>query len=293
MGRLGRGLVVSGRMAVWFAAFAALWWLSLSQLTAAQTPAPGRWTLVKMDRVVHLLSFASIVAEHYDTQGGSVDVAVDGAALDLCKGGSETIHFAWQLPQDITHFGNGDTRAVVVEAKPLHAVAPCWGGIADASSIAAVSSGSWPYDTERTQIDADRVGISGPYEAWSRGDGSRASPGINFAPWPLKTDAPFTYFQLVIGLRGAGNVAYVYMYKADTGAETMTLEPGIDRPGGDYTNADSSDALACQAACSADQMCKAFTFVNPGVQGPSGKCWLKASVPATRADPCCTSGVRR
>lgn len=282
MGRLR--LIVRGAT---FAA--ALLWLGAVQ---ADTPAPGHWTLVKMDRVVHLASFGAIVAEHYDAKGGSVDMAVDGRALDLCGGGSETMHFDWQFPQDIARIGNGETRAVVIEAQPLHAINNCVGNIAAGSTIAATSSGSWPYDDERKQIDVDRVGITGPYKAFATKDGENAdSPGISFAPWPLKADQPFTYFYLAISLRGAGEVDYVYMYKSDTG-DTMSLEPGVDRPGSDYTHFDATGALACQASCATDASCKAFTFVNPGIQAPAGQCWLKSAVPPGQPAYCCTSGVR-
>jgi hypothetical protein len=32
--------------------------------------------------------------------------------------------------------------------------------------------------------------------------------------------------------------------------------------------------------------------VRPGIQGNSGRCWLKDSVPGAVRNNCCTSGVR-
>ena len=71
-------------------------------------------------------------------------------------------------------------------------------------------------------------------------------------------------------------------------------EPGIDRPGQDYRNFDlpRPEANLCRQACSAErQQCRAWTYVAPGVQGPSARCWLKKSVPNPVTNACCTSGV--
>jgi len=70
------------------------------------------------------------------------------------------------------------------------------------------------------------------------------------------------------------------------------LEPNVDRPGSDYRNFDLPYPRAedCRDACLSDPGCAAFTYVNPGVQGPSARCWLKNSVPASRYSDCCVSG---
>jgi hypothetical protein len=77
-------------------------------------------------------------------------------------------------------------------------------------------------------------------------------------------------------------------------ASGMTLEPGMDRIGSDYTNVamTGDDPQQCRAACLADAQCKAYTFVKPGVQGPEANCFLKNAVPAASASDCCTSGIR-
>lgn len=38
--------------------------------------------------------------------------------------------------------------------------------------------------------------------------------------------------------------------------------------------------------------CVAWTYVNPGVQGPQARCWLKSAVPAPRPSTCCVSGIK-
>ncbi|KAB2863892.1 MAG: hypothetical protein F9K43_18530, partial [Bauldia sp.] len=78
-------------------------------------------------------------------------------------------------------------------------------------------------------------------------------------------------------------------------AASAPMEPNTDRPGADFTSFNlpaGSNPAQCQQMCEADGQCKAWTFVNPGVQSPQARCWLKSSVPAPQPDNCCTSGVR-
>jgi hypothetical protein len=73
------------------------------------------------------------------------------------------------------------------------------------------------------------------------------------------------------------------------------IEPNIDRKGGDYTSVTlpaGSSPGNCRALCAADgNKCKAWTYVNPGVQGPNPRCWLKSVIPAALSSSCCTSGT--
>jgi hypothetical protein len=65
---------------------------------------------------------------------------------------------------------------------------------------------------------------------------------------------------------------------------------GFDAPGGDYTNFEAASWFVCRNSCGGDSRCQAWTCVRPGVQGPSGRCWLKSRVPALVKNPCCNSG---
>jgi hypothetical protein len=70
------------------------------------------------------------------------------------------------------------------------------------------------------------------------------------------------------------------------------IEPGIDRPGADVDVSASGSQEACAQRCRGDRRCIAFTFVLPTtIQGPEGRCWLKAAVPPSRQAACCVSGV--
>ena len=72
------------------------------------------------------------------------------------------------------------------------------------------------------------------------------------------------------------------------------LEIGTDRPGADYTSFNvAPDVYVCKAACENDDKCQAFTYVHPGVQGPSARCWLKVAAPNPISSGCCYSGVKQ
>lgn len=78
------------------------------------------------------------------------------------------------------------------------------------------------------------------------------------------------------------------------GPGSGTVEYNVDRPGANYHNFDlsASNPTLCQSACLADPNCRSWTYVNPGVQGPAARCWLKSGVPASQPNTCCVSGVR-
>lgn len=70
-------------------------------------------------------------------------------------------------------------------------------------------------------------------------------------------------------------------------------ELDMDRPGGDYRNFWSSGgAASCREACEKDTRCRSYTFVKPGFQGKEGRCFLKSSIPATKKNRCCISGIK-
>ena len=67
---------------------------------------------------------------------------------------------------------------------------------------------------------------------------------------------------------------------------------GFDLPGSDYANFSASSASVCRNTCGGDSRCQAWTWVKPGVQGPTGRCWLKHRLPALVKNNCCNSGSR-
>lgn len=72
------------------------------------------------------------------------------------------------------------------------------------------------------------------------------------------------------------------------------LEDNTDRPGMDIRSFDMANPLPdqCAQACYDDPQCKAFTYVKPGFQGPSARCYLKNGIPDPLPRECCMSGVK-
>ena len=68
---------------------------------------------------------------------------------------------------------------------------------------------------------------------------------------------------------------------------------GTNLPGRDYANFPAPSAFVCRTSCGGESRCQAYTWVKPGIQGPTGHCWLKSSLPAIVRDPCCDSAPRR
>jgi PAN domain len=67
---------------------------------------------------------------------------------------------------------------------------------------------------------------------------------------------------------------------------------GVNLPGHDYAHFDAPSAFVCRTTCGGESRCQAYTWVKPGIQGPSGVCWLKHTLPAIVKDTCCDSGPR-
>lgn len=77
-------------------------------------------------------------------------------------------------------------------------------------------------------------------------------------------------------------------------AQGQGLEWNVNRRGSDYRSFDlgAPQPELCRNACMSEPACVAFTYVNPGVQGPNARCWLKNSVPPPTPEGCCVSGVK-
>lgn len=72
------------------------------------------------------------------------------------------------------------------------------------------------------------------------------------------------------------------------------FEFDTDRPGGDISASNiAGNWEECHRMCVGNLNCRAFTWVRPGVQGPSARCWLKNVVPGAQANGCCVSAVVR
>ena len=66
---------------------------------------------------------------------------------------------------------------------------------------------------------------------------------------------------------------------------------GINMPGHDYANFDAPTWTSCRDTCAADSECQAYSWVKPGVQGPTGRCYLKSKIPQAVRNSCCVSST--
>jgi hypothetical protein len=83
--------------------------------------------------------------------------------------------------------------------------------------------------------------------------------------------------------------------KVDVHPSNMAALAGrVDRPGSDFTNFNlpDNDYRLCQGECARNATCRAWTYVDPGVQGPQARCWLKSAIPAPTQSDCCVSGSK-
>jgi hypothetical protein len=90
----------------------------------------------------------------------------------------------------------------------------------------------------------------------------------------------------VSGVKGAGVLE----------RKSGPVEFSIDRTGGDLRHMDVETDPAgapCEAACKAEERCRAWTYVRPGYLGASARCFLKEKLTRPRHKPCCVSGVVR
>jgi hypothetical protein len=70
------------------------------------------------------------------------------------------------------------------------------------------------------------------------------------------------------------------------------IEDGINLQGYDYRQFQAWDLNACVKECSGDYECRAWTFVKPGTEEPSGHCWLKNQISSPTPCDRCISGVK-
>src|SRR5438105_4477788 len=54
--------------------------VSLTAISSAAAQGANDWALTRLDRVVKLNSYATVTAEHFDGQGGWVEITIDGRA---------------------------------------------------------------------------------------------------------------------------------------------------------------------------------------------------------------------
>ena len=183
----------------------------------------------------------------------------------------------------------------------------CVSGVKGKGGAPVIPTGTWKYGMER---DTDRAGqdyknfdlaLPEPMlcanacmgepncKAWTY-----VKPGVqgNSARCWLKNSVPGASPNdcCVSGVKGKGGAPIV-----PTSIWKYGMERDTDRAGQDYKNFDlaSPEPMLCANACMGEAKCKAWTYVKPGVQGNSARCWLKNSIPGASPNDCCVSGVKK
>ncbi|MBA4417378.1 MAG: apple domain-containing protein [Syntrophus sp. (in: bacteria)] len=96
-------------------------------------------------------------------------------------------------------------------------------------------------------------------------------------------------FYIFAGFIGIFVIAGATRLWADT-----TVEYNTDRWGSDYNNFElqTPDPQLCRQACEADERCRAYSYVKPGVQLSNAVCYLKSTAPRPSKNSCCVSGEK-
>ena len=161
-----------------------------------------------------------ILREQFDSHGGTVEVKVDGKAVNACPGGNETLRFTWTFTQDITTATQGTVFSYATRAEPGAVANPCPPGFAAARSfidiIGSASAGSPFSDTEVRSYEIDRFETK-EHHMLMANEPAHSSSGaivVNMQPWnPGYPDRTFAYFQVQIGTPTGGLRRYVYVYQ--------------------------------------------------------------------------------
>lgn len=147
---------------------------------------------------------------------------------------------------------------------------------------------------------------------WSNSQGNQSEVGLQFTLPSSTSSSPVVYFgiNVLVGTNSndpSTNTSMTIAFTFDPQAFTANVTigstsslpdnssyymVGIDLPGGDYnvTNVNYTDPHICQAVCTADPHCFAYTYV---VRPPLyASCCLKGTVPSPNPNPTCTSGAK-
>lgn len=265
----------------------------------------GSWVFYDVRVFKTMSPYSAVTSETFSKAGGDVEINIDGKALGACPGGSEKMRFTWRFAGDMTSIANGGSFRVSLNAGIASQGGTCAGRnpYSVHSSISAVGSKGMksPFnDADSGTIDGDRFyRLDDKYYAYAGDEPRNANPGLAISNYKIEPRLPNGYFVITIGTRAGDTVQYVYVYRASggggtTGGGEFTIEQNVDRMYGDYKDFDIAGGWeSCRDACANDPTCRAFTWVKPGAQTPSARCWLKSTVNAGYANSNCITGVKK
>ncbi len=262
-------------------------WYTLGIYTDGPAGSKGNWTPVG-PTALQPLDFSAL--------GSGMHFYASKSFLDPVPTPARRIYYGWALVQPastqtlarVTTYHAGLQR-LVFEPLPELAALRSFPALFNAPSVSLPSGSTyWLGD-------------------WPNSAGNQSEFGATFM-FPTSSRSTFGV-QLVVGQKSgsAANVSTDISISFDPSTFTANVTfggtslpfnstyymPGIDMPGGDYnvTNVNYTDPHDCQAVCTADPNCVAYTYV---VRPPlAGSCCLKGpTVPNPDSNPTCTSGVK-
>lgn len=242
------------------------------------------------------------------TPTGGQGVAVIRGYGEVCPNQSEHIRFTWSfINKDVSVVRPGEDIEVNLKTKLISSANPCGGGIAARSWLTIIPSGglalhynnNWPTSGLSNVRQDERFLAKVLGRAGGDHDGNSASASITVNTKP-GVDAPMASFAIRFNGPCAtgyvcGVVLAIYEYELSaSGSGGAGIERNTNRAGGDYTSFNLAQANyeLCQQACANDSRCAAWTYVRPGLQGATARCWLKSNVPGPSTNDCCVSGVK-
>lgn len=170
--------------------------------------------------------------------------------------------------------------------------ARCWikSGVGTAVTNSYTTSGirrSLEYNTDRPGYDYRNFVPSPESSAICRGECARDATcrAFTYVPRSASTAARcWLKSSVAPATKGSGMISGV----------KRGLEMNTDRGGADYRSFDQTTPAPeiCQATCASESACKAWTYVKPGVQGNSARCWLKSNIPAAGMNANTVSGIK-
>jgi len=280
------------------AALAAVLGLGFAVGTAVATDAraEGRYELAE----VLAVNADKTRPAQWEKKGAEINVRFDHAFGSASCIGQYHVRFMFDRDPDVIP---DDVQFSVRIRKVVALVPPCAGGMRPAMVMGANNFPlpRHPRVPQGYEYNGNIQVIGGTALQLQERTASETSMTVQ-----VKTFRPTPYSKLTLvgGDENALHMIYRYVEGASapvaskpaaTPAEPPSRrEEGTDRPGLDYRDFDQAqdDPGICEAACNEDSQCLAWTWVRPGLQGPSSRCWLKYDIPPAVKSDCCVSGTR-
>lgn len=282
------------------------------RLATAQAPSSS-WVLKEIKVFTKLSEYSAVTAETYNKSGGTVEINVDGRALNACPGGSEKMSFTWSFVGDMSRIANGGAFTVNLRGSASEA-GPC-AGKRPFSALSAVTArgskgGKSPLsDAENKFVDGDRFFNTEDrkYYAYASEFQTNSSTSIAVSDYRTAPQNPLAYFEIQLGTRAGDFIRYVYIYQSGGGGGSRSGGDSGGAPGWGATNYNAglngtnltyyrgTTAEQCQADCEKNPKCKGFTLIRAGAYNANDPvmCYLMSEATSFAPSPCCISAIKK